>query len=183
MDEATDVPFKRVLSFLSGETVCDKSCAVLSGFLRKEGANVRSWKLRFFCLLSGGVVLYFKSPEAERPLGGFCLGPASEVSGGGGLLRIASARSCTLAKGAKLAPTAGRVFCLKGEVSDLQAWEVALHNCASDQTHAAAVNAPPFEAYSAADAVVVGATASGALAPSGLSLSSQRSMQDKLSFF
>jgi hypothetical protein len=167
MDAATNVQLKRVLSFLSGETVCDKSCAILSGFLRKEGANVRSWKLRFFCLLSGGVVLYFKSPEAERPLGGFCLGPDAEVSGGGGVLKIASARSCTAAQ----APTAGRVFSLKGEVGDLQAWEVALHNCTTDQI---AVNAPPFLAYNVADA------APAVAAPSGLSLSAQRSMQDKL---
>jgi hypothetical protein len=44
-----------------------------------------------------------------------------------------------------------------------------LHNCTTDQ---AAVNAPPFLAYNVADAAPIAA-------PSGLSLSAQRSMQDK----
>ncbi len=161
------------MAFVRGDTVCDKSSAVLTGYLRKEGANVRSWKLRYFTLLSGGVVLYFLSPDAQHPLGGFCLAPDCCIVGTSGVLRISSFKSLTATKG-KLAATCGRVFCLKGDVGDLQAWEVALHNSIEQSTHELALAPPcappPFQSYSQDQTVVAAA--------SGLSLWAQRSLQD-----
>ncbi len=145
-NNAEDDRSSRLVSFCKGTIVCDKSNAILKSYLRKEGKKMKSWKLRLFVLLSGGVVLYFRTPESERPKGGFVLGTSSsgkkkdgtilfflffsfifKVARANGVLSIGSVKSYS-----DSALDCGRVFQLRAEPQELQSWEIAIQNAVSE---------------------------------------------------
>jgi hypothetical protein len=56
---------------VSGRLAVHKEHALHRGWLLKQGAKgVKTFKRRFFCLFSGGALVYFKTEREARPQGG-----------------------------------------------------------------------------------------------------------------